>query len=449
MTRRGRRRAFVVGVGVGTALAALACFENPTSPAQCPDFCPQQRFATVESVFTTAIGGDSSFEGYVTPGRGQWLLATATPDLDSRPILQTQGMTIRYPIDTGSDTTTGPIVVDSMKLTLILLRYDTVPHNLRVSVYRLPLGIDSTTSLASLAGAFAAAPIREVNVDSLVAQQFDPVTGDTLLSLDTLRRATTIRLKFDSALTGYSEADSGRIALGFRVTADTAISIALGSSRSGLAPSASWFFRVDSAGVLLSPDSLVRPVPDSIYRLPTFDSFIYDVPAVTVDSSLIIGGIPSSRALLRVTLPRAIRDSSQIIRATLLLVADNPPPVVAPDSAFVRVQRVQADLGAKSPAVNDTTTEGHSAVFFGAPPDTVAIEVTNLLRRWQVDTLAPTTLSVQLLALDRNPTIADSAGRFSPEGATFSTLRFFSSRTRARRPALRLTYVPRLTFGAR
>jgi hypothetical protein len=452
---RSKRRGVLVAGGLGVALVVLACFENPTSPAKCPEFCPGGGVITIESLFTDAIERDSSFQGYVAASQSPMLLATDLPGIDSRPIFQTANIQTRFAIDTGTDTTTGPIVVDSMKLTLTLLRHDTVPHNLRLAVYQLPLGLDSTTSFAALGPAFAGTALRVVNVDSLVASPTlaDSVAGDTVLAIDTLRHAITLRLKFPGAQALYSEADTGKLALGVRVSSDIATSVALLSIRGGVGPSVSWFYGVDSAGTILRPDSLARPAVDSLVAPVTFDGFVYTAPTVALDSNLTVGGLPSTRALLRFVLPKSIRDSSQIIRATLLLVADNPPPVVTPDSVFIRVRRVFADLGAKSPAAGDTI-DGFSAPFAGVPPDTVAIEVTNLFRLWQADTISPTVAFLELAALDRDTTttlvsIPDSTGRiYSPEGSTFSALRFFSSRTPARRPALRLTYVPRIRFGA-
>jgi hypothetical protein len=45
--------------------------------------------------------------------------------------------------------------------------------------------------------------------------------------------------------------------------------------------------------------------------------------------------------------------------------------------------------------------------------------------------------------------LVDTTGRSSSlEGATFTTLRFYASRTAAFRPVLKLTYVPHIKLGA-
>lgn len=443
MRRRHLRRG-AVALSVG-ALAAIACFENPTSPAQCPDFCPAGGLATVESLLSTAIDRDSSYAGYVQARHAPVLVASSVPGAQSRPIWVSLPIDTRFRIDTGSDTTTGPIVVDSMKLTVTVFRADTAAvHNLRLAFYQLPVGIDSTTTFADLASAFAGTPLRTINVDSLAAlsSRRDTVTGDTVLAIDSLRNRVALRVKFTGSQAGFSAADSGRLALGVIATGDSPPSVALGSVESGLGPTAWWFYRVDSAGKLIRPDSLPLKAPDSLPAPPSFDSFVFDAPPVALDSNLTVGGVPSIRSLLRFNLPRGLRDSTQIIRATLQLVPAGAA-VTTPDSVFLRVKRLIADLGAKSPVVVDTLVAS-SPPFVGVPSDTVRIEMTTMFRLWQADTNAVTAVYLSLLRLDRT----DSIHLSGDEAGTLAALRFFSSRASGFRPSVRITYVPRVKFGA-
>jgi hypothetical protein len=176
---------------------------------------------------------------------------------------------------------------------------------------------------------------------------------------------------------------------------------------------------------------------------------VFDPPLAAFDSNLTIGGVPAARALLRIAVPRAIRDSSQIIRATLILVPVVPVPAAPRDSFFLEVNHVATDLGAKSPIANDTIAP-KSALLGPGLSDTIQIEVTSLLRFWQFDTTSATTVYLRLLALDRFDSTrlrVDSTHLDGFEGSTFTTLRLFSSRTPAFRPALRLTFVRRFKFG--
>ncbi len=68
-----------------------------------------------------------------------------------------------------------------------------------------------------------------------------------------------------------------------------------------------------------------REVRQSPQPRGVFDSFVSNVTSIALDSNLTVGGVPATRALLRFALPRNIRDSAQIIRATLLLVPTGPP----------------------------------------------------------------------------------------------------------------------------
>lgn len=469
-----KRLAFLAGLA---ALAVWACVEEPTSPARCPEFCPGNKLVAVESLFTDMISRDSTFQGYVVPPHAGYLPAIAEGGIDSRPISQMTVFAPRTQIDS-VDTTTGVKVIDSMKLMVRFLLPDTASRNLRLSFYQLPDSIDSTTTLADLAPSFAAAPLRVVNVDSLLrlSTRRDVVTGDTVIAngtTDTNKTFTqgaahvvALRLKFDSAHAPFNAADSGRLSLGVVVSADNRPALILGSGDAGLGLAASWFYRVDSAGTLLRPDSIfykcrdsskpcTNPVhpPDSVTTGSNFDTFVYTAPAVAPDSNLQFGGVPSQRALMRFNLPKKIRDSSQVLRAELFLVPAGAAPVSTGDSVLVVVNRVFADLGLKSPLDADTAVQGTSAPFVDNPSDTVRIELTPLFRAWVADTTIPTSVFVRLLALRRlvpdSGSTVDTTGRSSSlEGATFTTVRFYSSRTAAFRPMIKLTYVPRIKLGA-
>ncbi len=461
------RRIFIGGVV--SAAALWACVEEPTAPARCPDFCPGNQLVAVESLFTDAISLDSVFQGYVLPAHAGFLVGTAEGGIDSRPITQMTVFAPRTQLDS-VDTTTGPKVIDSMKLTVHFLRPDTASRNLRLSFYQLPDSIDSTTTFAGLATAFAGFPLRVVNVDSLLSQSSrrDTITGDTVLTdgrTDTSSNTShfvTLRLKFDSAHAPFNAADSGRLSLGVVVTADNKPTVVFGAQETGLELFAHWFYRVDSAGKLIRPDSIfyrcptgAKPPchpPDSIPTQSNFDTFVYTAPVVPPDSNLLIGGVPSMRSLLRINFPKHIRDSSQVIRAQLLLIPTPTAPLLTSDSVIVVANRVAADFGLKSPMIADTI-QGRSAPFSGNPTDTVRIELTTLYRFWQFDTTQTTSIYLRLLALLRSQphsgAIVDTTGRLtSIEGGTFTTLRFYSSRTAAFRPMIRLTYVPRIKLGA-
>lgn len=420
---------------VPAALVLAACVERIAAPGRCPEFCPGSRLTVVDTVLRTVLGRDSAFRGYVRPHEASVTLAADLPGLRSWTVSKLRGIPHTYRF--GTDTTQNPIVgVDSLRLEITLVHRDTAAHNLRLHLYRVLKTIDSATTYADLAPAFTDSLVRSVNVDSLLALpgRRDSVTGDSI-AVDTTTRQTRILLMLDSAQAPYVQADSGVLAFGVGVSADSLASVALGSSRAGTGMRVTWYVRVDSLG----RDTVALPTPPTAGT--DFDSFVFDPPPVPLDSTLAVGGIPAARSIVRASLPPAIRDSAQIIRATLVLVPDRPARGVPADSFLVVARRVVADLGAKSPLAvqqlpGDSSHAALAWVRIGST-DTVRIEMTAMVRFWAADTSAPAAF---MLTQSTSPT------SFA-EGRTFAEIRFKPSSDAAFRPALVLTYVPRFRFG--
>lgn len=406
---------------IGGVLLAAACVERVSAPGYCPSFCPSGQIQIVDTVLTSVISRDSSFRGYVPAQHAPLLLAADLPGVvDGRAIFRINGYGQRYLVAAGD---TGTILsADSARLQLTLSRRDTGAHNLSVAFYRLPITIDSTTTFAGLAGPFTDSLIRRVNIDTLLARpgRKDTITGDSAV-VDTLNHVVVLHLKFDTAAARYVGTDSGTVAYGIRVSADSLASIAIAKATLAW----QWYLRVDSVGtpVARKPGSLGA----------AFASFVFDPPPPPPDSTLAVGGVPSARSILRVAFPHFIRDSSQIIRGTLTLVPVAPVQGAPSDSFVVEAQTVYTDVGAKSPVITDATRTD-TAVIHRGTSDTVQIEVTNLLQFWASDTTRATTLVLRV--------------RADQEATSFSQIRFYPSAAQAFRPALRITFVRRFPFGA-
>ncbi len=376
---------------VGAVLLVAACVERLTAPGHCPgDFCPSGQITVVDTLLTSNISRDSSYRGYVLAYQSALMLAAhlpgATDTLDGRPIFRINGFGARFRIST-VDTSTGAILgADSARLQLYVLRRDTATHNLQLQLYRLPITIDTSTTFGSLAAPFTDSLVRTVNVDTLLAQpgRKDTVTGDSVV-VDTVNHRLVLSLKLDTAAARYVGTDSGSVAYGIRIAADTLASIAFGKGTFG--PVLQWYL-----------------------------------------STLAVGGVPSARSLLRVTFPKVIRDSSQIIRATLFLVPAVPARGAPADSLVIEARTVFADFGGKSPIdlrLGDTTV-----IHIGST-DTVQIEVTNLLQLWAADSTHPTVLVL----------------RPENEAQFLGEIRFYPSVAAAFRPTLQVTFVRRFPFG--
>ena len=414
-----RRRLAVAGA----VLLVAACVERLTAPGDCPDYCPSGQITIVDTLLTTSISRDSSYRGYVLAYQSSVMLAahlpSATGTLDSRPIFRINGYGSRFRIST-TDTTTGAILgADSARLQLYLVRRDTATHNLRLHLYRLPITIDTSTTFGSVVPFTDS--LRSVNIDTLLAQpgRKDTVTGDSVV-VDTVNHRLVLSLKLDSPTARYVGTDSGTVAYGIRIAADTLASLALGKGSFG--PVLQWYIRVDSGAT-----------PGGVARTPGtlgagFASFVFNPPPAPLDSTLAVGGVPSAHSLLRVAFPKFIRDSSQIIRGTLFLVPAVPARGAPADSFVIEARTVFADFGAKSPIdprLGDTT------VIHPDSTRTVKIEVTNLLQLWAADSTHPTVLVVRPQA----------------EAQFFGEIRLYPSVAPAFRPTLQVTFVRRFPFG--
>ena len=408
---------------VGAVLLAAACVERLTAPGHCPDFCPSGQITVVDTLLTTSINRDSSYRGYVVSYQSLFMLAAllpgATDTLDGRPIFRFNGYGQRFRIST-VDTSTGQILrADSARLQVYIVRRDTATHNLQLRFYRLPTTIDTTTAFGAVAAPFTDSLVRTVNVDTLLAQpgRKDTVTGDSVV-VDTVNHRLVLSLKFDTAAARYIGTDSGAVAYGIRIAADTRASIAFGKGAVG--PVLQWYLRVDSLGTQVARKPAILGT--------TLANFVFTPPPAPLDSTLAVGGVPSARSLLRVAFPKFIRDSSQIIRGTLFLVPAVAARGAPADSFVMEARTVLADFGPKSPI--DSRLDDPIVIHPGAT-DTIKIEVTNMLQLWAADTTHPT---VFLL-------------RSQTEAQYFGEIRFYPSKAAAFRPTLRITYVKPFPFG--
>ncbi|HEV8509725.1 MAG TPA: hypothetical protein VGQ48_04675 [Gemmatimonadales bacterium] len=420
-------------------LGAAACTEQATSPGVCPNFCPGGSIQVHDTIFTAIIERDSSFRGYAARSQGEGLAAADLPVVQSRPFFVLSTMITRLAPKSG-DTTTVPISVDSARLRLSIVRRAKEATNLTLRLYLLPLTADSTSDFASLDPFFSAAAVDSVNVSDLLAR---PAIGDTatvriwgdsirtdsaghILQIARSDSTLVVYFSLDTTQAPFSVPDSGRVAFGVRVTADSLASIRLGANESVTnGPVMRWFYHYTDR------DSAMTVKADSALRAPRFDSFVFDPPNPPLDdTTLVVGGAPSARSLLRVAMPAFLHDSFDVVRATVILVPVAAVQAAPSDSFTILVRPVLTDLGAKSPLSPATEAFGRVVVHPGSS-DTLRFELTDMVRSWAIDTTFATAFFLGQI----------------PEAASFTEIRFYSSRVSAFRPALHVTYVKRFPFG--
>jgi len=430
-------------------LVIAACAEQSTSPGICPSFCPGGSISIKDTVFAAIVERDSSFRGYIQAYQAPLMIAADSPGvIDSRPFFTSQTMFTR--IKRAVDTTTMPVSVDSLRLRLSLMKPSKQATNLRLRLFTLPVTVDSTADFASLDPFFTAAPVDSVNIsglqatpgstDTLITRFWKGTTGICPACIDSVRVDTAgnvllmqgdssllVYLKLDTLQAPLSQPDSGRLAFGIRVAADSFASVRLATVQTSAEAGAqlNWYFHyADSTAT--KPDSVSHNHQAVSTR---FDSFVFNPPSPALDSNLTVGGVPSARSLLRVAMPAFLHDSIDIVRATLVLVPVSAVPGIPSDSIELEARNITADLGGKSTLGASFRT----AFMHVGSTDTVRLEITPFVLAWSVDTTQVTAIMLRQL----------------PEAATYTQARFYSSRASAFRPALHVTYVHRFQFGAR
>ena len=423
-------------------LVAAACAELSTAPGVCPNFCPGGSIDAHDTIFTSIIQRDSTFRGYVPGFHSQAMPVADVPGIvESRAVVATDTMVRRVAPKAG-DTATVPISVDSTRVRFVIVRRPKNTTNVRLLLYALPLTVDSTSDFASLDPSFSAPAVDSLNVSALLAR---PAIGDTQTvrlwgdSIRTDSAGHVLQINPDSSLkvfftldtlqAPFSAPDTGRLAFGVRVAADSLASIALGTTETvGNGPVVRFFYHYTI------PDT-VSATPDSVkYSDRTvgtrFDGFVFNPATPPSDSNLAVGGVPSARSMLRVAMPKFLHDSIDVVRATLILVPVNAVPGAVSDSFQLLSRALLTDVGAKSPLNPNSALFANTAIHIGSS-DTVRVELTNLVRAWSLDT----TLVTSFVLVQ------------TPEAATYTEIRFYSSRAAALRPALQVTYVKRFRFG--
>ena len=295
--------------------------------------------------------------------------------------------------------------LDSATIALTLQARDTLVTGLKLFVYRLPTGVDTTTTFAEVEPQMVPANL----IDSIVV---DDSVKSGLLRF-TISGADTIRVNPSDT--------SGRLAIGVTMSANAPSGIRIASIAATGAPNISYHVRVEIADT--TKEKLTYT------RFPEFTSFVSQSPPPFDLDLLSVGGAPSARSLLRFALPLDIRDSVTILRATLELTPDAPILGLPTDPALLQAFGVLGDLGAKSPIITSGSTIGVLELASGAS-DTVRIDVTRLVRLWQTDTGLP-----QLIFL-----------ALAPEAASFTQPIFRSTRSGAGAPRIRLTYYQKFPF---
>jgi hypothetical protein len=386
------------------ALALAGCQEKLTAPADCPALCPGGQPQIFDEVFTAVAGADSSYSGYVLPHQAQSLLiSNGLEGFEERALVR---FLTRADSVSVRDTLRG-YTIDSVALSFAVAARDTNVNGLQLWVYRIAPGFDSTSTFAGVAAAFVP--------ESLIAAIPVPDTANTGVVRTVFQGADLSRVQI-------SPADSGRMAVGIRLSAPVVTGARLGAVAAGAGAVFTTYATLDV------PDTGTAKLR-TIALSTAFNTYVSEVPQLSDTTLLAVGGAPSSRSLLRFNLPRRILDSATIVRATLELTPTAPISGLPTDAAVLEARSVLADVGGKSPVNTLPGRVPVDTLDLGAT--TVSIEAVRLIELW----LGANRPSALVLALN-------------PEGTSFTKPVFYSTRAAdpALRPRLRLSYLLSFPF---
>jgi hypothetical protein len=386
------------------AIAIASCQEKLTSPAECPALCPGGEQPVLDTTLQALVGLDSSFTGYIGRGDGRALLVSnGLPASEDRAV---------YRFASRSDSisvrdTVRAYVIDSAQLSFSLVARDTLVTGLKVFIFRLAPTVDSTATFADITTQM----VTETLIDSIVVP--DSVHGGVIKT--TLSGPALDRVAIPLGTGGV-------LAVGVGLSANSPTGIRVGSTAGSNGATFVTFVTVDV------PDTTSTIKHQPLSRSTSFNTFVTQTPVVPDPNLLTVGGEPSSRALIRFTLPPVLKDSATLVRGTLELTPVIPIQGLSNDPAVIWTKAVLADLGAKSPVSSDSLGDTLSV----PQADTVRIDVTRLIQGWQGTSTRPPAVFLYL----------------QPEAASFSRAVFYSTRTADPTvyPRLRITYMRAFPF---
>lgn len=381
---------------VGVVLIGLACQDDLTAPGACPDFCPPGELVVIDTVLPGSVTADSTFRGYV-PGHRARAIQLA---FDSAPMSYGVARFGRFSDSLPTATGIGPVVTNDSFRVHLTVRERSAGDTLTIVLHRLPPSVDSLTELADVEPYF-----QDSTVIGTIAVP-DSIPGDSV--------RTVIP---GDAFPEFFGTDSAVVTLGLALRGPEPAFISLGTFESDQDPILTRFVQVRT-----EDDSTTSASEE---RLTAFETHLAPATPPLPDSLLAVGGLPAARTLFRVVLPSPIMDSSDVVRATLVLVPAAPVIGAPLDTLGLRVDLLMKDLGPKSPVQFIQTNLGAAQAPIGSA-DTLRIDVTPHIREFQRDTTRPRSLSL----------------RVAQEAARIGEVRVFSSRSAAGVPLLHLTYVP-------
>jgi hypothetical protein len=392
---------------LAAAALALGCTENISAPGRCPALCPSGNVVLADTLLAAPVTADTSVRGYVLVREASFMLAANLDTLKSEALIQftrildsTWNVTINGKLDTA---VIGRI--DSVVMLIHVSQRDTAVKNIRLIVHRLPANFDTAATYATIAPYFA-----------------DSTLMDTVAIRDSAAAGDTVALHIADSLV-IPPADTNVVSVGISMTAASPTAFSIESGVNSSAPIL--YYYVHARAPL---DTVTHEFPVE----PAFWNFVMSPPPSQPPSGVMaVGGVPTARSTMYLSLPQVVVDSNAIVRATLLLNLVQPVGGFARDSFWIMAQPVVRDFGTKSVIYPDSAISGIVLVHQGQT-GLVKLDMAPILRFW-------------------GTTVGDSTPRLIvlltyPEGAVLGAAAF-QGLGGAGSPQLEVTYVKPYHFG--
>ncbi len=409
-----------VAVLLATALvsAGAACTESFEGGDACPSLCPAKPAAFRDTTID-AVTLDTTLSGYPALGLSSTLLLANRPDtIITRNVIRFDVLPTSFlPNKTG--TTESITTVDSVTL---ILPMDTTGSRGTVPITVDAFDVDTTVNDSS-----------QVVVKSLF--RANRLLGSVTITPST--QGDTLRIPLSKALFAAKIAAGARLRVGLRMTGGSGQLRIIAFQSGAGAPYVRFDPSTDTtyAPLTVSPTTSLELATTDVnlsYMLYT----LVDVGSPAPDAqTLVVGGFPAYRTYLRFNLPKAITDSSTIVRAEVLLT-QRPSRFgnVNDTVAILPIVPTTTSLVTDIRRILDLSAEGRFASLDSSrlvPRDSGqrALNILSLARSWAT------------VAADVPRAVAF---RISIEGAQPAEFRFYSSKAAAAlRPRMRITYLPR------
>lgn len=422
-----RSRHYVVLAALAGAAALAACGEDFAGGAGCPVLCPEQNVVVYDTIID-GVSLDTSLSGYPPIGSETVLLLASRGDtLDTRPVVRFDILPQFY---AGNEPDTLITFVDSAYVKLRI--------NKSLSTSTQPVTID-VFDVDTIVGDSATAANDTATAVAKLLFRSDRLLGSA--TFDTVHKLDSVFIALDEAKLLDKVTSGSRLRLGFRARSSEATSLYIVSNEGGEPPLVRFDPSPDTAIKHLTVFAASRtPANQPLLRSDLVD-YVVTVTAPPIPSGpyLVIGGMPGQRTYLRFDVPARIIDSSNVLRATLLLTQVAAPSPGPNDSLVVYPQLVTAgttitDIARSALLLNVPGAGFDSLRFTPGGEGLRRVEIVNALRSWSLPVARTAQRAIVL--------------RSAREGFDGRQILFYSSEAGPTlRPRLRVSYAPVRVFG--